>query len=539
MGLCGPVDSDDGESALGSLERGEVQTDIVQERKLTMSSRKVFVFDTTLRDGEQVPGAKLNKREKVEIAKQLGRLGVDVIEAGFPCSSPEDLAAIKAVCEEVRGPVIAGLARAVQQDIDIAWEAVRQAERPRIHVFLGSSDIHLQKKLRQDRDAALQRAVDAVKYAKNLCEDVEYSTEDASRTDFDYLCRVVEAVIETGATVVNIPDTVGYAIPEEFGDLIRRLRDRVPALDRVTLSVHCHNDLGLAVSNSLAAIRQGADQVECTINGVGERAGNASLEEIVMALRTRPTVFGAHTDIRTEEIYRTSRMVSRLMNIPVQPNKAIVGANAFAHSSGVHQDGILKDRSTYEIMRPEDVGIKQHSIVLTARSGRAALRHRLNEIGYSLEPDIFERVYNRFINVADRKKEIGSQDLNAIVEIELTKVPETYSFHSMQIMSGSTMTPLASVTLLREGEKRTDAATGNGPVDAVFNCIERIIDQHGVLRDYDLKAVTMGKDALGEAMVRVEIEGAVYSGVGTSPDVIEASGRAYLNAFNRFFANSQ
>ncbi len=501
-------------------------------------SRKIFVFDTTLRDGEQVPGAKLNKKEKIEIAKQLARLGVDVIEAGFPCSSPEDLQAIKAVSEQVRGPVIAGLARAVQQDIDIAWEAVRQAERPRIHVFLGSSDIHLQKKLRQDREAALQRAVDAVKYAKSLCQDVEYSTEDASRTDFEYLCRVVEAVIDTGATVVNIPDTVGYAIPEEFGDLVRRLRERVPALDRVTLSVHCHNDLGLAVSNSLAAIRNGADQVECTINGVGERAGNASLEEIVMALRTRPAFFEAHTDINTQEIFRTSRMVSRLMNIPVQPNKAIVGANAFAHSSGVHQDGILKDRSTYEIIRPEDVGIKQHSIVLTARSGRAALRHRLNEMGYSLEPDVFERVYNRFINVADRKKEIGSKDLSAIVEIELTKVPETFTFHSMQIMSGNTMTPLASVTLLREGEKMTDAATGNGPVDAVFNCIERIVGEHGVLRDYDLKAVTMGKDALGEAMVRVEIRGAVYSGVGTSPDVIEASGRAYLNAFNRYFANS-
>jgi 2-isopropylmalate synthase len=537
MGLSGPADLDDGEVPLGFSRGVDVQTGNSQERKRTMS-RKIFVFDTTLRDGEQVPGAKLNKKEKIEIAQQLARLGVDIIEAGFPCSSPEDLQAIKSISEQVKGPVIAGLARAVQQDIEIAWEAVRQAERPRIHVFLGSSDIHLQKKLRQDRDAALQRAVDAVKYAKSLCEDVEYSTEDASRTDFDYLCRVVEAVIQTGATVVNIPDTVGYAIPEEFGDLIRRLRERVPALDRVTLSVHCHNDLGLAVSNSLAAIRQGADQVECTINGVGERAGNASLEEIVMAIRTRPAFFEAHTDVNTQEIFRTSRMVSRLMNIPVQPNKAIVGANAFAHSSGVHQDGILKDRSTYEIMRPEDVGIRQHEIILTARSGRAALRHRLNEIGYTLEPDVLERVYNRFINVADRKKEIGSKDLSAIVEIELTKVPETYSFHSMQIMSGNTMTPLASVTLVREGEKLTDAATGNGPVGAVFNCIERIVNEHGVLRDYDLKAVTMGKDALGEAMVRVEIGGAVYSGVGTSPDVIEASGRAYLNAFNRFFINS-
>ncbi len=500
-------------------------------------SRKIYVFDTTLRDGEQVPGAKLNRRQKLEIAEQLARLGVDIIEAGFPCSSPEDLKAVQTVAEQVKGPVIAGLARAVQADIDIAWEAVKKAERPRIHVFLGSSDIHLQKKLRRDRETALQQAVEAVKYAKKYCEDVEYSTEDASRSDVEYLCRVIDACIKAGATVINVPDTVGYAIPEQYGELIRTLRERVPALDKVILSVHCHNDLGLAVANSLAAIRNGAQQVECTINGVGERAGNASLEEIVMALRTRESFYDAHTDIVTTEIYRTSRMVSRLMNIPVQPNKAIVGANAFAHSSGIHQDGILKDRSTYEIIRPEDVGVKAHSLVLTARSGRAALRHRLKELGYNLTDEQFERVHKRFLNVADRKKEISGQDLTSIVEIELTKVPETYTFHSLQIMSGNTMQPLASVTLMKDGQLLTDAATGNGPVNAVFNCIERIVGQEGTLRDYDLKAVTMGKDALGEAMVRVEINGAVYSGVGTSPDVIEASARAYVNAFNRFFAN--
>lgn len=500
-------------------------------------SRKIYVFDTTLRDGEQVPGAKLNRRQKLEIAEQLARLGVDVIEAGFPCSSPDDLKAVQTVAEQVKGPIIAGLARAVPADIDIAWEAVKKAERPRIHVFLGSSDIHLQKKLRRDRDSALQQAVDAVKYAKKYCDDVEYSTEDASRSDFDYLCRVIEACIQAGATVINVPDTVGYAIPEQYGELIRNLRERVPALDKVILSVHCHNDLGLAVANSLAAIRNGAQQVECTINGVGERAGNASLEEIVMALRTRQSFYDAHTDIVTTEIFRTSRMVSRLMNIPVQPNKAIVGANAFAHSSGIHQDGILKDRSTYEIIRPEDVGVKAHSLVLTARSGRAALRHRLKELGYNLTEEQFERVHKRFLNVADRKKEISGQDLTSIVEIELTKVPETYSFHSLQIMSGNTMQPLASVTLMKDGQLMTDAATGNGPVNAVFNCIERITGVEGKLRDYDLKAVTMGKDALGEAMVRVEINGSVYSGVGTSPDVIEASARAYVNAFNRFFAN--
>ncbi len=501
-------------------------------------SRRIYVFDTTLRDGEQVPGAKLNRGQKLEIAQQLAKLGVDVIEAGFPCSSPEDLQAVKAVAEQVRGPVIAGLARAVQQDIDIAWEAVQKAERPRIHVFLGASDIHLQKKLRRDRESALEMVTQTVRYAKRYCEDVEFSTEDASRSDFDYLCQMVEVAIRAGATVINVPDTVGYAIPEEYGDMIRRLRERVQALDQITLSVHCHNDLGLAVANSLAAIRNGANQVECTINGVGERAGNASLEEIVMALRTRPGLYDTETGIVSTEIYRTSRMVSRLMNIPVQPNKAIVGSNAFAHSSGIHQDGILKDRQTYEIIRPEDVGIRQHSIVLTARSGRAALRHRLAEIGFELNQEVFERVYNRFVAVADRKKEIGSEDLRVIVEIELTKVHETFTLHSIQIMSGSNMTPLAAVTLKREEQLLTDAATGNGPVNAAFNCIERLVREQGILRDYDLKAVTMGKDALGEATVRVEIEGTIYSGIGTSPDIIEASARAYLNAFNRFFANS-
>ncbi len=503
-----------------------------------MSTRKIKIFDTTLRDGEQVPGAKLNAKQKLEIALQLERLGVDVIEAGFPCSSPGDAQAVKNVAQQVKKSTIAGLARAVQQDIDICWESVRQAESPRIHVFLGSSDIHVQKKLRMDREKAMNLAVESVKYAKSFCSDVEYSTEDASRTDFEYLCRVIEAVIKVGATTINVPDTVGYATPHEFGDLIIRLRESVPALDKVTLSVHCHNDLGLAVANSLTAILNGAQQVECTINGIGERAGNASLEEIVMTLRTRPTIFQAHTDINTKEIYRTSRMVSRLMNIPVQPNKAIVGSNAFAHSSGIHQDGILKDRRTYEIMKPEDVGIKEHTMVLTARSGRAAVRHKLKELGFDLEKETFERVFQRFINVADRKKEITAKDLSSIVEVEISKVPETYIFLGMQIMSGNQTTPLSSVRLKKGDDLLTDAAIGNGPVDATYRCIERLVGHQGKLLDYDLKAITTGKDALGEAVVRVEIEGRVYSGLGTSPDVIEASARAYLNAFNRFFANN-
>ncbi len=500
--------------------------------------RQIFIFDTTLRDGEQVPGAKLNKKQKLEIAKQLEKLNVDVIEAGFPCSSPGDLEAVKAVAQEIKNCVVCGLARAVKQDIDLCWEAIKEAKFPRIHVFLGSSDIHVQKKLRKDKDSALEMAVESVRYAKSLCPEVEYSTEDASRSDFDYLCKVIRGVIKEGATIINIPDTVGYAVPDEFATLIRRIKENVPELDNVILSVHCHNDLGLAVANSLAAIREGAEQVECTVNGIGERAGNASLEEIVMALKTRSAKFGVDTKINTTEIYKTSRLVSRIMNIPVQPNKAIVGSNAFAHSSGIHQDGILKDRSTYEIIKPEDVGIKQHSIILTARSGRAALRHRLEELGYDLEKDVFERVYRRFLNVADRKKEIRSEDLMSIVEVEMTKVPETYSFVNLQILSGNDITPMASVTLIKNGNKITDASIGNGPVNAAFNSIERIIGRKGKLLDFDLKAVTHGKDALGEAMVRVEIEDHVYSGTATSPDIIEASVRAYLNAFNRYFANN-
>lgn len=500
-------------------------------------SRKIRIFDTTLRDGEQVPGAKLNKRQKLEIAHQLARLNVDIIEAGFPCSSPGDLQAVKAISQQVRGPVIAALARAVKEDIDSAWEAVREAERPRIHVFVGTSDIHIQKKLRSDRNKTLEMAVAAVKHARTLCGDVEFSTEDGSRTDFDFLCRMIDETIKAGATVINVPDTVGYAMPEEFGDLVRRIREAIPSLGRVPLSVHCHDDLGLAVANSIAAVRNGADQVECTINGIGERAGNASLEEIVMILKTRFADFQAETDVDTKQIYATSRMVSRVMHIPVQPNKAIIGSNAFAHSSGIHQDGVLKDRTTYEIMKPEDLGIQQHTLVLTARSGRAALKHRLGELGFTLEAEVFERVYSRFIDVADRKKEITARDLQSIVEIEVSRVPETYALHSLQIMSGTRMVPLASVSLMQDGELKTDAAIGNGPVDAVFNVIERITGVSGRLRDYDIKAVTMGRDALGEALVRVQIGETIYSGIGTSPDVVEASARAYLNAYNRYFAN--
>ncbi len=499
-------------------------------------ARKILIFDTTLRDGEQVPGAKLNMEQKLTVARQLEKLGVDVIEAGFPISSPGDAEAVRQVALAVRKPTITGLARAVQKDIDVLWESIREAESPRIHVFLGASDIHMAKKLRTDREKNIEMAVDAVRYAKKLCPEVEYSTEDASRSDFDHLCRTIEAVIAAGATVVNIPDTVGYAIPEEFGDLIRRIKERVPATDNIVLSVHCHNDLGLATANSLAAVLNGADQIECTVNGIGERAGNAALEEIVMTLRTKRRAFNVETGIVTKEIAATSRLISRMMNIPVQPNKAIVGSNAFAHSSGVHQDGILKDRSTYEIMSPEDIGLKEHILVLTARSGRAALRHKLKDMDYEISDQRFENIYKRFLRVADRKKEIQEEDLRSIVEIELSKVPETYTFVSLQVMSGDRALPLASVTLKKGKNKIRDASIGNGPVDAIFNCVDRLTGHSAKLVDYKVEALTTGKDALGEASLKVKINSRVYSGRGTSSDVLEASARAYINAFNRFFA---
>ncbi|MDL1970443.1 MAG: 2-isopropylmalate synthase [Candidatus Desulfofervidaceae bacterium] len=501
-------------------------------------ARKILIFDTTLRDGEQVPGAKLNIEQKLIVAKQLERLGVDVIEAGFPASSPGDAKAVNLVAQKVRQPIIAGLARSLQKDIDILWNSIKDAERPRIHVFLAASDIHIEKKLRMDRERALEMAVEAVKYAKKYCSEVEFSPEDATRADFDYLCRVVEETIKAGATVVNIPDTVGYAIPEEFGELIRRLRERVPATDNIILSVHCHNDLGLATANSIAAIRNGANQIECTINGIGERAGNAALEEVVMILKTRSHHFNVETGIVTPEIISTSRLVSRMMNLPIQPNKAIVGANAFAHSSGIHQDGILKDRRTYEIIRPEDVGAQEHLLVLTARSGRKAVKQKLIELGYELPNDMFEQIYRRFLAVADRKKEITAEDLKSIVEVELTKVPEVFGFVKMvvttQAMSGNDL-PLAILTLRKNGDEITQASVGNGPVDAVFKCIDRITGLVINLLDYTVEAVTSGTEALGEARVKIEVNGEVVSGRATSPDVIEASARAYLNAINRYF----
>jgi 2-isopropylmalate synthase len=498
---------------------------------------KIAIFDTTLRDGEQIPGACLNPREKLEIALQLARLQVDCIEAGFPISSPGDFKAVEAIAENVKGPTIVALARAVQKDIETAWDAIKKAERPRIHVFLGTSDVHIQKKFGLDREKALERGLEALKLAKSLCPNVEYSTEDASRTAPDYLAQGVEKVIEAGATVVNIPDTVGYAVPEQFGELVAYLKERVSNIDKVVLSVHCHNDLGLATANSLAAILHGARQVECTINGLGERAGNASLEELVMALRTRKDYFDFETSVNTKEIMRTSRLVSRLMGIPVQANKAIVGSNAFAHSSGVHQDGILKDRTTYEVIRPEDLGITEHEMVLTARSGRHALKDKISRMGYRLTDAEFGSVYEHFLEVADKKKRVYDEDVDVIVQdvifAQLAGSEQLYVLESYKVMTGNGDAPEARVRLRREEVTLEASSEGDGPIDAIFKAIDKIVGAFHKLEDWQVKAVTESKEAMGISTVRVSREGHRALGRGSSIDILKASAKAYVEAINR------
>lgn len=497
-------------------------------------SKRVYIFDTTLRDGEQSPGAALTVNEKFDIARHLARLNVDVIEAGFPVSSPADFEAVSRIAAEITGPEICGLARVIEKDILTCWEAVRHARRPRIHTFVGTSEIHLQGQLRKSRDEVLKMAVEAVKLARSLCETVEFSPMDATRTDFGYLCEVVSAAIEAGARIVNIPDTVGYAVPEQFGALIRDLFVHVPNIAQARVSVHCHDDLGMATANALAAVRNGARQIECTINGVGERAGNTSLEECVMALRTRRDFFGGlDTRVNTKEIAPISRTVSRLMNMPVPPNKAIVGANAFAHSSGIHQDGVLKERTTFEIINPADVGITESKIVLSPRSGRRALRHRLQELGYELTDEQLDQTYERFLRIADKKKEVHDADLEAIVKDEIRPIPQVYTFEYLQVLSGSTLIPTATVGLKREGQLIQEAASGDGPVDAAYRAVERITNLKLELTDYTLHAVTGGKDALGEVTVRVQNDGRNYIGVGASTDIIEASVRALVDAVNK------
>jgi len=498
--------------------------------------RRIYIFDTTLRDGEQSPGASLNAQEKLEIAKQLARLQVDIIEAGFPISSPEDFDAVALIAQEVgtpEGPIICGLARVRPEDIERCWEAVKYAAKPRIHTFVATSDIHVKSKLRRSKEEVLQMAVEGVRLARSLCEDVEFSTEDAARSDLGYLCEVIAAAIEAGATTINIPDTVGYATPEHFASIVRYVRKHVPNIRRVRLSVHCHNDLGLAVANSLAAIKEGAEQVECTINGIGERAGNASLEEIVMALKVRRDYFQAYTEVNTREIYRTSQLVSRLTGLPVQPNKAIVGANAFAHSSGIHQDGVLKDPQTYEIMDPQEVGVPTRRLPLDRHSGRHALRARLEELGYDLDNERLNQVYERFLEVARKKKEVFDEDLIALAEESMAQVPEFYQLDFFHVTTGSQVPPTATVRLTSKGEAFQDAACGDGAVDALYKAIDRITRVEVQLLDYRVSGVTSGKDAMGEAVVKVQANGQIVTGRGSSTDVIEASAKAYLNAVNR------
>jgi len=498
--------------------------------------KRVEIFDTTLRDAEQIPGATLNVEQKLEVARQLARLNVDIIEAGFPISSPGDLEAVQRIAREVSGPRIAGLARVIRKDIDAAWEAVRDAEKPRIHTFVGTSDVHVESILRKTRPEVLQMAIDAVRYAKEKTEDIEFSPMDATRTDFDYLCEVVEKTIEAGATVVNIPDTVGYTIPSVFGELIARLREAVPNIEQCKISVHCHNDLGLATANSLAGVQNGAIQIECAMNGLGERAGNAAVEEVVMAVRTRKDVFDADTGVNAKEIARTSRMVSSLMGIPVQPNKAIVGSNAFAHSSGIHQDGILKSRATFEIIRPEDVGITEHRLVLTARSGRHALRHRLEILGYDLTEQNFDEIYERFIAVADKKKEVTDEDLEAIVGEQIAAVPEAYHLVAMRAVADTEATPSARVRVTCGDAEHEAEATGDGPVDALFRAIDQATGWHLRLTDYAVRSITSGREAMGEVTVHAEVKETVLIGRAAATDIIEASARAYLNAINRAVA---
>jgi 2-isopropylmalate synthase len=505
---------------------------------------RVIIFDTTLRDGEQSPGATMNIHEKLEIARQLARLGVDVMEAGFPASSPGDFEAVAAIAKEIgnlpQGPVICALARTNPQDIRCAGEALEaaRADRRRIHVFIATSKLHMEKKLRLDPEQVIEQTKAAVQLAGMFTHDVEFSCEDASRTDLDFMCRVVQVAVDAGATTINIPDTVGYALPQDYAERITYLREHVRGIEKCVISVHCHNDLGLAVANSLSGVMAGARQVECTINGIGERAGNASLEEVVMALRTRNIYFGGlQTGINTSEIYRTSQMVSRVTGMRVQPNKAIVGANAFAHEAGIHQDGMIKDRSTYEIMEPATVGWVGEGMVMGKHSGRNAFKQRLEALGFlTLNPDQINRVFSRFKGLCDAKKDIYDEDIYAIVEEELERTTESYELVSMQIISSTDDGPFAEVHL-RRGEEpfAMKTADGAGPIDALFKCLQRIFGLKIELVEYGIDALSRSIDAQGRVIVRLRVEGRELRGHGTDTDILVASAKAYLSAMNRYF----
>jgi 2-isopropylmalate synthase len=498
---------------------------------------RVIIFDTTLRDGEQAAGVGLSIRDKLEIAKQLEKLGIDVIEAGFPISSPGDFEAVQLIAKEIKGSTVCALAHANAEAIDRAWEAIKKAKRPRIHVFLSASDIHLLHQLKKTREEILQISCDMVARAKKYTDDVEFSPMDATRTEPAYIYRISEAVIKAGATTLNIPDTVGYAIPQEFGDLIEGIFKNVPNINKAVVSVHCHNDLGLAVANSLEAIRSGTRQVECTINGIGERAGNASLEEIVMALKTRSDFFHLTTNIDTTQIYKTSRLVSELTGFIVQPNKAIIGANAFRHQSGIHQDGVIKKAITYEIMDPRSVGIPSSSLVLGKLSGRHAFKERLAELGYILDEESFKHAFQALKELADKKREVTDRDVESLIAEELRTVTEVYHLDHVEVSCGNHNIPTATVRLIGpDGQAIADADLGTGPVDAVYKAINRIVKVPNKLTEFTVKSVTEGIDAIGEVLIRIESDGVGYNGRGADTDIIVASAKAYMNALNRLLA---
>lgn len=493
----------------------------------------IKIFDTTLRDGEQSPGASMNVAEKIRIAQQLEKLNVDVIEAGFPISSEGDFEAVRSISEAVTRPEIAALARANPQDIDRAWEAIKKAKRPRLHTFISTSDIHLKYQIRKTREEVIQITADSVARAKRYTENVEFSAMDATRSDIAFLCAVIEAALRAGGTTINIPDTVGYAIPSEFGGLIQQIRQRVPGIDRATLSVHCHNDLGLAVANSIAAVQNGVRQVECTINGIGERAGNTSLEEIVMAIQTRKDLLPFQTRVNSKHLFATSRLVSRITGIPVQPNKAIVGANAFAHESGIHQDGVLKEKMTYEIMTPESVGIPKSSLILGKLSGRHAFRERVRELGYRLSDQDFELAFNRFKQLADKKRQIFDEDIESIVVEEVLRVPKRFKLVYLNVVAGNMTVPTATVKMEVDGQIIQEAGFGDGPVDATFKTIRKITRSKAKLLQFAINAITSGTEAQGEVTVRLEEKGQTVIGQGADTDVIVASAKAYINALNK------
>jgi len=496
-------------------------------------TERIYIFDTTLRDGEQSPGASMNTAEKVRLAVQLENLGVDIIEAGFPAASQGEIEAVSEVAAKVKKVEIAALSRTKKQDIDCAWQALKLAEKPRLHIVIATSDIHLQYKLNMSRQQVLDEAVNAVQYAKTLTPNVEFSAEDGSRTDRDFLCNIFEAVIEAGATTVNLPDTVGYAIPQEFSELVSYVKNHTPNIHKAILSVHCHNDLGMATANTLAAIGAGARQVEVTVNGIGERAGNTSLEETVMALHTRPNFLPFTTCIKTQQIYPTSRLVSIITGIMVQPNKAIVGANAFAHEAGIHQDGVLKNPMTYEIMNPEIIGLSKNQLILGKHSGRHALRSHLNQMGYDLSNDELAIVFKKFKDLADKKKHVLDEDLEVLVTEGVLRTADIFVLEYLHVTCGTTVLPMASVKLLIHGRSFQGASYGNGPIDAAFNTIAQLTGTHSELLRFSVAALSGGTDAQGEVTVRLKENGLVAIGRGADPDIITASAKAYLNGLNR------